>query len=259
MSPSEIQLLQTFLTQLVQTQALNKDQQAQSMIADAIARQPDAAYLLVQRSLLLEQAVTNAQSQIAQLQAENVELKAARGNTTGGFLQATNTAWGNSVSSPPINSPISSPSAATSINGTSGTNGTALANPTAPALAPAFANQMASAPSSGFFGGNAGNMLGTVAATAAGVAAGAFLFQGIENLVGNHHGMNAGTNRETNPAASLSNADSGLIPNSFSEDKTAANNSNSSNHDSNSLADASGIDDISSMDDNAGADILDDV
>ncbi len=244
MSPSEIQLLQTFLTQLVQTQALNKDQQAQSMIAEATAHQPDAAYLLVQRSLLLEQAVTNAQSQIAQLQTENAELKATRGNTAGGFLQATNTAWGNSVSSPPINSPISSPSTATSINGTSGTNGTALA--------PAFANPMASAPSSGFFGGNAGNMLGTVAATAAGVAAGAFLFQGIENLVGNHHGMNAGTNRETNPAASLSNADNGLIPNSFSEDKTAADNSNS-------LADASGIDDISSMDDNAGADILDDI
>ena len=251
MSPSEIQLLQTFLTQLVQTQALNKDQQAQSMIAEATARQPDAAYLLVQRSLLLEQAVTNAQSQIAQLQTENAELKATLGNTAGGFLQATNTAWGNSVSSPPINSPINSPSAATSINANSGTNGTALA--------PAFANQMAPAPSSGFFGGNAGNMLGTVAATAAGVAAGAFLFQGIENLVGNHHGMNAGTNRETNPAASLSNADSGLIPNSFSEDKTAANNSNSSNHDSNSLADASGIDDISSMDDNAGTDILDDI
>ncbi len=71
MSPNETQLLQTFLTQLVQTQAGNKDSQAQIMIAEASARQPDAAYLLVQRCLLLEQAVAKAQTQIAQLQSDN--------------------------------------------------------------------------------------------------------------------------------------------------------------------------------------------
>jgi hypothetical protein len=37
-------------------------------------------------------------------------------------------------------------------------------------------------------GGGGGSFLGNVASTAAGVVAGSFLFQGIESLLGHHHG-----------------------------------------------------------------------
>jgi hypothetical protein len=49
MSPQETQMLQNFLDQLVQVKGTVKDPQAQTMIQDAYARQPDAAYLLVQK------------------------------------------------------------------------------------------------------------------------------------------------------------------------------------------------------------------
>jgi hypothetical protein len=48
-----MQALETFLSQLTQARADGKDPQAAAMIADAAARQPDAAYLLVQRAMLL--------------------------------------------------------------------------------------------------------------------------------------------------------------------------------------------------------------
>jgi hypothetical protein len=69
MTPQENQLLQDFLTQLTRAQGGTKDPEAQALIDRALARQPDAGYLLVQRTLLLEQALKQAQAQIAQLQA----------------------------------------------------------------------------------------------------------------------------------------------------------------------------------------------
>ena len=69
MTPQENQLLQDFLTQLARAQGGTKDPEAQALIDRALARQPDAGYLLVQRTLLLEQALKQAQAQIAQLQA----------------------------------------------------------------------------------------------------------------------------------------------------------------------------------------------
>ncbi len=68
MTPQENQLLQDFLAQLTRAQAVTKDPDAQALIARALAKQPDAAYLLVQRALLLEQALKQAQAEIAQLQ-----------------------------------------------------------------------------------------------------------------------------------------------------------------------------------------------
>ena len=70
MTPQDMQALETFLSQLVQARADGKDPQAAAMIADAAARQPDAAYLLVQRAMLLDRALVNAQAQIASLQQQ---------------------------------------------------------------------------------------------------------------------------------------------------------------------------------------------
>ena len=71
MTPQDSQLLQDFLNQLSRAQVATKDHEAQILIASAFARQPDAAYLVVQRALLLEQALKQAQSEIAQLQQQS--------------------------------------------------------------------------------------------------------------------------------------------------------------------------------------------
>lgn len=164
MSPQETLVLESFLNQLVQAKAGVKDPQAEAMIAEALARQPDAAYLLVQRALLLDQALAAAKAQIAQLQSQ---AQAAQGASSG-FLDPVN-AWGNSANA-------------------------AVPRPSATAATPPYSAvpQPAAVPPSrpGFLNGGFGGTLGTIAATAAGVAGGAFLFQGIENLL--HHNSGSG-------------------------------------------------------------------
>jgi hypothetical protein len=71
MTPQNTQMLQDFLNQLTRAQVATKDDEAQILIARAFAQQPDAAYLVVQRALLLEQALKQAQAQIAQLQQQS--------------------------------------------------------------------------------------------------------------------------------------------------------------------------------------------
>src|SRR5471032_251592 len=157
MSPQEIQTLQHFLTQLVQVRGIARDPQADAMIAGAVAQQPDAAYLLVQRALLMEQALSRANEQIAALQNQ---LQAAQQQAPArGFLDAET--WGSPSAQrqQPMQQPVMQPMQQ-------------------PMMQPMYAQQ---AP--GFFGGRVGGMLGNVAATAAGVAGGAFLFQGIEHLL----------------------------------------------------------------------------
>src|SRR5476651_371592 len=150
MSPQETQTLQQFLTQLVQVRGIVRDPQADAMIAGAVARQTDATYLLVQRALLMEQALNRANEQIAALQNQ---LQATQQAPARGFLDAET--WGSPAAQRPQPMPQQP----------------MMQQPMYPAQAP------------GFFGGHAGSMLGNVAATAAGVAGGAFLFQGIEHLL----------------------------------------------------------------------------
>ena len=167
MTPQELQALQNFLMQLVQARGGAKDPQADSLIAGAVAQQPDAPYLLVQRVLMVEQALERAKTQIASLQGQ---LQAAQSAPARAFLDAE--AWGNTPVAPAR---------------------PAVSAPMAPTLMqPQFAAMPPQAPpaSSGFFSGGLGGTLGTVAATAAGVAGGALLFQGIEHMM--HPGGAAG-------------------------------------------------------------------
>jgi hypothetical protein len=158
MNTQQIQSLESFLNQLVRARGVAKDPQVDSLIANAVAQQPDAAYLLVQRALLMEQALNNAKAQVASLQ---IQLQAVQSPPARGFLDAE--AWGNT--------PASAPRPAVSV-------------PAAPAyVQPAPTQPQQPAASPGFFGGGLGGTLGTVAATAAGVAGGAFLFQGIEHMM----------------------------------------------------------------------------
>ena len=162
MSPDEFRLLTNFLNQLGQVGGVTKDAQAAGLIAEAVARQPDAAYLLVQRALLQDQALNTARERIAALEAQQ---RTAAAVPSSGFLESGGNAWGRSAGNTPTQplQPVAvMPSQYTS----------------APMAAPGS--------NSGFFGGGGGSFLTSMAATAAGVAGGAFLFQGIESMM--HHG-----------------------------------------------------------------------
>lgn len=164
MNPSDEKMLQDFLGQLVQARGVTKDPDADALIQRAVAQQPDAAYLLVQRALLVEQALGNAKARIAELESQ--------GDKGNGFLDANS--WGNSAQGKPSNPAPGPGQGGYQQNGHTGSAPTSAAAPAA-----------GSTRSGGFLGGAGGSMLGTVAATAAGVAAGSFLFHGIGNLLGN--------------------------------------------------------------------------
>ncbi|NTV10744.1 MAG: DUF2076 family protein [Zoogloea sp.] len=166
MNIQEREKLNGFLSQLLQARMGAKDAEADALIRQACASQPDAAYLLVQRALLLEGALQDAQAQAARLQGELNQLRAG---SSGGFLDMGG--WGNS--------------------------GMGQRTPMAPApAAPASSMPAPSAPHSPLPG-----FLGNVATTAAGVVAGSFLFQGIEHLMGNHgNGWMSQANVQPTPA-----------------------------------------------------------
>lgn len=180
MNIDEREELVRLLEQLAQAQAVRKDEEADALIRSSCARQADATYLLVQRALLLEQAVRNSQSEIARLQGELAQIRsqAAGGRANPAFIDANS--WGNSAAPRPASTP-----------------------PTPPVPEPGTGTA-ASAWGSG--------MLGTIAGTAAGVVAGNFLFQGIGHLLGDRHSPSAPTNAAPVPqdsAAIISQQDDG--------------------------------------------------
>jgi hypothetical protein len=69
MTPDERNLLSTFLNDLAQARAAGKDAEADGMIRQAFAANPDAAYLIVQHAILSDQALHAAQARIAELES----------------------------------------------------------------------------------------------------------------------------------------------------------------------------------------------
>ncbi len=159
MTPQEREPLTVFLQQMTQVQAGQKDPEADALIREASSRQPDAAYLLVQRAMGLDYALQAALAQAAKLQAELDQLRPGARNS---FLDTAN-AWGRSMPAPSV-TPVPLAAAASA----------RVAAQPAPTAA---------APASSWGSG----ILGTVATTAAGVVAGSFLYQGIQGLMGHHN------------------------------------------------------------------------
>jgi len=155
MSPSDAQKLHDFLAQLVQARGIQKDPEADALIQRAVAQQPDAAYLLVQRALLMDQALDSARAQIAALESQ-LQQQQQQGSR-GGFLDPYS--WGNRrhVSHPQSHHMH-------------------------------YQHAMPGSMGGGFLRGGGGGLLGSIAATAAGVAAGSFLFHGLDNLFHDHDG-----------------------------------------------------------------------
>lgn len=187
MTPQETEALRGFLAQLTQVQGISKDPQAAAMIAAAFTQQPDAGYLLVQRAMLLDQALASARAQIEQLQNQlQAEREQSRAGSSGGggFLDPASS-WGRSGAD--LTRGAGSSALAGRLDPRSDPRPgqryePAAAYPQAPTPAPAPVQR------GGLFGGGGSGFLGNMAATAAGVAGGAFLFQGLSGLMGGHHG-----------------------------------------------------------------------
>jgi hypothetical protein len=191
MNLQEREQLSHFIQQLTQAQAGQKDAEAEALIRDAVTRQPDAAYLLVQRAMQLEQALQIVQSQASKLQAEMEQM---RSGARSGFLEQANT-WGRPAAVPSAPNAVAQPQ---------------VQAPPAASPAPPWGS----------------GILGNVATTAAGVVAGSFLFQGIGNLMGHHP---SGTGFGSSAAQPAPAAENTVINNYYdgsapddSEDTTAA-------------------------------------
>lgn len=214
MTPQDVQALEAFLNQLIQARVDGRDPQAAAMIAEAAARQPDAAYLLVQRAMLLGRALENAQAQIQSLQSQ---LQAAQASGSRGFMN-DDSAWGASAGRAPQGG---MPSAAPAPMPGSQYQAAPAQNPTAPTQYPSAPTQP-SRP--GFLSGGLGGTLGSIATTAAGVAGGALLFQGIENLF---HRGNSGSGFLDPSAAGSRPTETTVVNNYYGDDKgSGAGNAN---------------------------------
>lgn len=171
MSPQDTQLLENFLNQLIQARGLQKDPEADALIQRAVANQPDAAYLLVQRALLQQQALDNAKAEIANLQRQ------LQGGAQGGSFLDPN-AWGNSAGQR---------QQAQAYDTQAQSQGYPQQQYQQPYQQPSLSSRASNFFRGGMGGGGMGGALGNIASTAAGVAAGAFLFQGLGNLLGHHN------------------------------------------------------------------------
>ncbi|WP_150049469.1 MULTISPECIES: DUF2076 domain-containing protein [Methylomonas] len=158
MNVSEREQLNAFLQQLTAVKTAGKDDEAERLINEALAKQPDSAYLLVQRCLLQDHALHAAQAQIAELQ-QQIQQRHQPGGS--GFLN--NDPW-----AAPAGGGVPGAAAYQMPQQSGGSNN--LGRYAAPQA-----------------GGLGSSFLGSVATTAAGVVAGSFLFQGIENLLGHHN------------------------------------------------------------------------
>lgn len=193
MNTQERDQLSRFLQQLSEVKLTAKDPDAEAMISDAVSRQPDAAYLLVQRAMLLDQALNNAKAQIGELQHQ---LRSGQAQSANGFFN---------------NDPWAQP--ASTAGQVPGAGSYQM-----PRYAQQAPMQAQPQPQSGGFLGGGSSFLGNVATTAAGVVAGSFLFQGIENLMGHHSPASAWDHQASNMPSEHATEEYTTINNYYGDD-----------------------------------------
>lgn len=189
MTSQEQQLLQDLCARLTLTQGQPKDAQADAELRRGLSNAPDALYWLAQRTLMLEQAIEQAQQQIGELQQQVKQAQQSQSQGAGSFLSGgLGTHFGRAperyaedsgyaANAQPPYQPQYQPQAAPQ---PSSWRDRFFGGGSAPrAAAPQAYGQPATSAGSSF--------LGNAAAAAAGVAGGMFLFNGLENLMGGHH------------------------------------------------------------------------
>jgi uncharacterized protein len=190
MDSQERDLITTLLGRLKSAAGQQKDPEADGLIRQAMAAQPDAPYYLVQTVLIQDLSLHNAQNRIADLERQLTEAQqqAARPTSFLGGLFG-------SRQPPPAPAPAA-PSVPPAGPWTRAPQ-VAAAPMAQPYQQPGYGQPQAGygqqqpgygAPGGGgFMGGGGmggGGFLRSAAATAAGIAGGALLFQGIESMFG---------------------------------------------------------------------------
>jgi uncharacterized protein len=187
MTPQEQDLLTTLLARLKNTASQPKDPEADALIRQAMAEQPDAPYYLAQTVLIQDLSLHNAQNRIAELEKQltDAQQQVARPAATS-FLGGL---FGSRQAAPPAPAAGSVPASGPWTRAPQ----VAAAPPAQPYGQPyqqgGYGQPMGAG--GGFMGGGmggGGGFLRSAAATAAGIAGGALLFQGIESLFGQHAG-----------------------------------------------------------------------
>ncbi len=174
MTPQERDLITALLSRLKQQGNQPKDSEAEALIRQGMAEQPDAPYLLVQTVLIQDMALHNAEHRIAELERQVAARAAPAPQAATSFLGGRGSVpaaggWPQAATAEP-QAPV----------WTQSRPGAPPATAAAPAPAAASAPQLLSGAGSGF--------LRQAATTAAGIAGGALLFEGIQSLFGPHLG-----------------------------------------------------------------------
>jgi hypothetical protein len=185
MTPQEKELITSLLARLKQAGG-QKDPEADALIRQAMADQPDAPYYLVQTVLIQDMALNQAQARIAELEKQLAEAQTPKQPTSflGGLLGR-----GDARPSAPAPGPWSRPAAGP--GPAAGPWGQPAAPPPGYAQ-PGYAQPGYGAPGygqpmMGMAQGGSG-FLRSAAATAAGIAGGALLFEGIQSMFGHQSG-----------------------------------------------------------------------
>lgn len=166
MQAQERELITGLFGRLQPFESQPRDPEAEALIKDFMARQPAAAYLLVQAVLVQEHALKAAQERIAELEARVADAPPAAAPSFLGDAPKLGP-WGAAAAAPRTSVPTTAPAPA------------APPPPAAPQTRSPL--QAALAPQAGAGGGG---FLRTAMMTAAGVAGGALLFEGIRGLLG---------------------------------------------------------------------------
>jgi hypothetical protein len=176
MTPDERQILSHFLNDLVNARSGPKDPEAAQMIDQALRANADGAYLLVQHAVISDQALHDAQAQIADLQQQLQAAQAQGQQAPGGgsFFGGAGARgpWGARQAQPGYSQP--------------GYNPGGYVPQTYAQPAQAQPQPMGG----GMFGGGGGlgSFLRQAGTMAAGVAAGDMLFSGLSGMFGGGRG-----------------------------------------------------------------------
>lgn len=198
MTPDEQRMIQDLFQRLQSQGRVAKDHQADRVIADAVRSNPDAAYMLVQTTLVYEhqmeeqeQRIRDLEDQIAQLQTRSAPPAASSGSFLGGRIGS---ARGGSVPSVSMNqgSPWQSAPQAPMQQAEQAPRRGGMFGGAAPSQAP-----MQQQPPAG-----GGGFLRSALTTAAGVAGGMMVANSLSGLFGGNSAQAAGSND-----AALSDAD----------------------------------------------------
>ena len=183
MTPEEKNLISGLFDRLAQANTQAKDAEAEELIRSRVAQNPSAPYLLAQSTLVMQQAVANAQNRIAGLEQQLNEVKGGqKAPSGGGFLSGVASLFGGGGSHAQPQQPSTPPPVPRPAGQTPPPPPVAQQPQPGYGYAPPPPPQYAPAQPGG------GGFLQSALTTAAGVAGGALLFRGIENLIGHNPG-----------------------------------------------------------------------